>query len=222
MARLTLQSAPDESETEDRAPLHRRPKGRRKRRPRKLVWIVPVVLVLLAVVAAAGYAAYRQGFWFAQSASTADETTVVYSGDEATLAVASGNTVQKDQRDPTVTWIRSSRRMASAAAPTDGVALKLSPSLVNKISGRMIKVTISAADPSAETPVPPFALAYAGDAGTSGWIIFIPSKQFDTYSFLYQVPLEGAGQANYIAIWADISGTNRPLAVRDMTVAIAR
>jgi hypothetical protein len=144
---------------------------------------------------------------------------LVFSGKAGELAAPAGNLVQQDKSDSSVTWIRSSLREAGPSGPTDGASVEIKPPLATDLVGKQIRVTISARAPDQGTPMP-FAAAYSSaDAGTSGWIVFTPTKEFEDYTFDYQVPAT-VGTAQYIGIWSDISGRGAPLAVRAITIRV--
>lgn len=155
----------------------------------------------------------------APSGPPAAEPDIIFSGDAAALAAAPGNTVAADP-NATVAWLRSSVKTASATGATDGISIAVPAELVPRIEGRRVRVTVSAKSGAEGDPVP-FAVAYtAGAKGSSGWIVFVPEKDFTEHSFTFVVPIgaiEG-GEPHRIAIWADIEGRNVPLAVRSITI----
>lgn len=186
------------------------------------------LVVLLAVLIGGAYAAYVEN-WIdlsgimasggggARTSGRATAGELVFSGNAGDLAALSGNLVQQDRSDPSVTWIRSSLRQADAAGPTDGASLQIKPPLATDLVGKRIRVTISARAPE-QGPPAPFAVAYSSaDVGTSGWVVFTPTKEFDDYAFEYQVPAT-VGTAQYVGIWSDISGRGAPLAVRAISI----
>ena len=197
---------------------------------------VPVAIVVVILVIAAGGALLASGMgWihlgglpFGGGASsggagqTGANAQVVFSGDAKQLVAAPGNIVQEDTSvSPPVVWLRSHVKAASATGPTGGVSVKVPSQLVPRIEGRAIRVTVSARTGGKDTPSP-FAVAYsAGDKGTSGWIVFTPTKTLDDYSFVYVVPIgeiNATSNPHYIGIWSDISGGNAPLSVQRITI----
>lgn len=207
---------------------------RRQRRGSRARTYVAIVL-LLVIVAGGGYVAYVDnwidlgGIWIdlsgilpsggagARTNGGLATGQLVFSGNAGDLAAPSGNLVQQDKSDPSVTWIRSSLRQADPAGPTDGASLQIKPPLLTDLVGKSIRVTISARAPDEGSPAP-FAVAYSSaNVGTSGWVVFTPTRQFDDYSFDYQVPAT-VGAAQYVGIWSDISGRGAPLAVRAISI----
>jgi len=193
--------------------------------------IVPILLVIvgaLVVIAGALYGAHVAG-WLDLSSilsgeglgtrprGSAETGHLVFSGKAAELASPTGNLVQQDRSDASVTWIRSSIKQAGPAGSTDGASVEIKPPLATDLAGKRIRVTISARAPDEGTPVP-FAAAYSSaNVGTSGWIVFTPTKEFDDYAFEYQVPAT-VGTAQYVGVWSDISGRGAPLAVRTISI----
>jgi hypothetical protein len=147
------------------------------------------------------------------------EPDVIFAGDAAALTAAPGNTVAADPK-AAVAWLRSSVKSASAAGATDGVSIAVPAELLPRIEGRRVRVTVSAKSGAEGDPVP-FAVAYtAGAKGSSGWIVFVPEKDFTEHSLTFVVPISAmeGGEPHRIAIWADIEGRNVPLAVRSITI----
>jgi hypothetical protein len=204
----------------------KRPRARKSRRGRAFAAVAGVLVVL----AAGGIYEANMAGWLdlgamlpggsgprARPAVGADAERLVFSGKADELASPAGNLVQQDRSDSSVTWIRSSIKQAGPAGQTDGASLEIKPPLATDLVGRRIRVTISARAPDQGTPVP-FAAAYSSaNAGTSGWIVFTPTKEFDDYAFEYQVPTT-VGTAQHIGIWSDISGRGAPLAVRSIAI----
>lgn len=219
------------------------PPAPRKRRSRfgTLLRLLVVLVVLIAVAAAVLFGAARFGLvdpaklglppallnalglggsggGTAQRppAATPD---IVFAGDAGALSAAAGNTVAPDP-SATVAWLRSAVKSASAAGATGGISVAVPAELLPRLEGRRVRVTISAKSGAEGDPVP-FAAAYtAGTRDSSGWIVFVPEKEFTDHSFSFVVPigaLEG-GEPHRIAIWADIEGRNMPLAVRSITI----
>jgi hypothetical protein len=208
-------------------------RGGVRRRPRSRTAIYVAVIVGLAILGGGAYAAYVENWidfsWIGISASmpgggaatrpsgslvTGD---LVFSGNAGDLAAPSGNLVQQDKSNPSVTWIRSSLRQANPAGTTDAASLQIKPPLVTDLVGKHIRVTVSARAPDQGSPAP-FAVAFSSaKVGTSGWVVFTPTKEFNDYSFDYQVPAT-VGEAQHVGIWSDISGRGAPLAVRAITI----
>ena len=208
---------------------------KRRRRGNRSTYVA--ILILLAILVGGGYFAHVRG-WIdladlpaipglpsiagitgggGASPPRVDRAKLVFSGNAGELASPAGNLVQQDQADPAITWIRSSLREAVTTGATDGASLEVKPPLAGDLVGRRIRLTISARAPDQGTPAP-FAVAYsAGDAGSSGWVVFTPSTEFDDYSFDYQVPAT-VGTAQHVGIWSDISGRGAPLAVSRITI----
>jgi len=213
--------------------------ARRRRRSRARAYVA--VVLVLVILAGGAYAAYVEN-WIDLSRIWIDLSRridlsgimpgdgaaappsgglrtgqLVFSGNAGDLAAPSGNVVQQDKSDPSVTWIRSSLRQADAAGATDGASLQIKPPLLTDLVGKRIRVTISARASEQGSPAP-FAIAFSSaNVGTSGWVVFTPSKEFNDYSFDYQVPAT-VGAAQYVGIWSDISGRAAPLAVRAVSI----
>jgi hypothetical protein len=195
-----------------------------RRRSQSLIYAA--VALLLVIVTGGGVAAYV-GNWIdiggmlphggGGRAAGGDAGQVVFTGNTPPLAARPGNLVQQDRSDPSITWIRSSLRQADASGATDAVSLQVNPSLAADLVGRRIRVSISARAPDDATPAP-FAVAYSSaDAGSSGWVVFTPTREFADYSFDFQVP-DKVGTGQYVGIWSDISGRNAALAVRSISI----
>ncbi|WP_421726222.1 hypothetical protein [Bauldia sp.] len=205
------------------------------RRPsalRRILTILLAIVIILVVVAGGGYLAIMLG-WIdgtrlglggsiISPSRPTQNAEVIFSGDAGALSAADGNIIQEDTSvSPPVVWLRSSRTSASPAGVTEGVSLEVPASLLPRIEGRAVRVTISARTGSRDEPTP-FAAAFsAGDRGNSGWIVFVPSRTLDDYSFNFRVPIGEVGDpdsANYIGIWSDITGSNAPLAIDRITI----
>lgn len=187
------------------------------------------IFVLLAILIGGAYVAYvndwvdlggvtslvaRTG---GPAARSADIGKPVFAGNAHDLASPAGNLVQQDKADASVAWIRSSLRQADASGATEGASVQIKPELAGNLVGKHIRLTISARAPDQGTPSP-FAVAYStANVGSSGWVVFTPTKEFDDYSFDFTVPAT-VGSAQYVGIWSDISGRGAPLAVRVITV----
>lgn len=192
------------------------------------VWL-GIVVAALVVLGGGAFLASRLG-WIdlaglssggGSPAQTGGDVEVVFSGNAKALTAAPGNIVQEDTSvSPPAVWVRSRVKSASAAGSTGGVSVEVPASLVPRIEGRRIRVTITART-GGKDAVSPFAVAYsAGDKGTSGWIVFTPTKTLDDYSFVFPVPIGeiDANHPHYIGIWSDISGGNAPLLIQRITV----
>ncbi len=196
---------------------------------------VAIVVVLLLIAAGGALLASRMG-WInldglpftggggssGAGGQTAANAEVVFSGDAKQLVAAPGNIVQEDTSvSPPAVWLRSHVQAASATGSTGGVSVKVPSEFVPRIEGRAVRVTVSARTGGKGEPSP-FAVAYsAGDKGTSGWIVFTPTKTLDDYSFVYVVPIgeiDATSNPHYIGIWSDISGGNAPLSVQRITI----
>jgi hypothetical protein len=199
---------------------------RRQARRRSIVPILLVLVIALVVLAGGLYGAQVEGWLDLSSILSGDglgtrpgaETGhLIFSGKATELASPTGNLVQQDRSDGSVTWIRSSIKQAGPAGSTDGASIEIKQPLATNLAGKRIRVTISARAPDSGSPVP-FAAAYSSaNVGTSGWIVFTPTKEFDDYAFEYQVPAT-VGTAQYVGVWSDISGRGAPLAVRTISI----
>lgn len=197
----------------------------------RILTIVLVVLVVLVALAGGGYLAISQGWIDASrlgipigtpSRPQSADAEIIFSGNAGDLTAAEGNIVQEDTSvSPAVVWLRSSVQAASPAGATGGISLQIPESLLPRMEGRAVRVTLSARTGGRAEPSP-FAVAYsAGSRGNSGWIVFVPSQTMDTYSFNYRVPIgevSDPDNRHYIGIWSDISGGNAPLAVDRITI----
>ena len=216
------------------APTRRPRRGPAKSGLRRAVVPVVIVVVILLVAAGGAVLASRMGwihlaglqFGGGSSSGGAGQTganaQIVFSGDAKQLVAAPGNIVQEDTSvSPHAVWLRSQVKAASAVGSTGGVSVKVPSQLVSRIEGRAIRVTVSARTGGKDAPSP-FAVAYsAGDKGTSGWIVFTPTKTLDDYSFTYVVPIgdiDAASNPHYVGIWSDISGGNAPLSVQRIAI----
>lgn len=205
------------------------PSLRRKRPPRRagITTYLAIALLLVVLVAGGGYLALVEGWIDLDGNAPAGETVArtasspaahpVFSGNAHDLVAAPGNLVQQDGSNASVTWIRSSVREASAAGATDAASLQIKPELAANLVGKLVEVTVSARAPDQGTPQP-FAVAFSSaNVGSSGWVVFTPTKEFQDYAFTYRVPATVA-QAQYVGIWSDISGRSTPLAVRSIAI----
>ena len=200
-------------------------RGGARRRPRGRAVAYVAIILGLVILGGGAYVAYVEN-WIdlggiipggAAARPSSGTGELVFSGNAGDLAAPSGNLVQQDKGNPSVTWIRSSLRQADPAGTTDGASLQIKPPLVADLVGKHIRVTVSARAPDQGSPVP-FAIAFsAAKVGTSGWVVFTPSKEFNDYSFDYQVPAT-VGEAQHVGIWSDISGRGAPLAVRAISI----
>jgi hypothetical protein len=229
-----LQVDDDEKEGGAEAP------AQRKRRSRlgTLLRLLLVLIVLVVVAAGALLGALRfglvdpallglpshvlgggDGSGATTNGPPAAKPDIIFAGDAAALTAAPGNTVAADPK-AAVAWLRSSVKSASAAGATDGISIAVPADLLPRIEGRRVRVTVSAKSGTEGDPVP-FAVAYtAGAKGSSGWIVFVPEKDFTEHSLTFVVPISAmeGGEPHRIAIWADIEGRNVPLAVRSITI----
>lgn len=210
--------------------------GRKARRRRGGGGRTYVAIVVLLVILIGGTAAAYLNGWIdipglaglkaiggGGSGATAgldkSKTTVIFSGNAKELASPNGNLVQPDKSDPSIAWIRSSLREASTAGATEGVSVEIKSPFANNIVGKRVELTISARAPDQGSPSP-FAVAFTTeDIATSGWVVFTPTKEFEDYTFDYQVPAT-VGVAQHVGIWSDISGRGVPLAIRSITVTV--
>jgi hypothetical protein len=153
-----------------------------------------------------------------QTTRPASNAVVIFSGKPSELTAAPGNTVQADSSAATISWISSSLRTAKANGTTDGVHVKVPPTLSKDLPGKRIRVTVSAR--GSEGGLAPFAVAYSTASGrTSGWLVFEPTAQFADYSLNFKVP-RAAGSDQYVGIWSDIAGRGTPLAVRQVAITV--
>ena len=210
----------------------RRPPRSKQRSGFRSVLMIVLIVVAIVVVAAGGvFLASRLG-WIkiggfglsggGAASVPAANAQVIFSGNPNDLAAAPGNVIQQDTSvSPPAVWLRSRVKSASPTGATGGVSVKVPNDLVPRIEGRRVRVTVSARTGGKGEPSP-FAIAYsAGNTGTSGWIVFVPTKTLDDYSFTYAVPIGeigGAANTHYIGVWSDIGGGNAPLSIQRITI----
>jgi hypothetical protein len=176
------------------------------------------VVGCLLLVAGGFYAANR----FLSSSSSpeldrraAQNAEVIFSGRASDLKASPGNTVQQDDSDASTVWVRSQVRSAKSSGSTDGVSLQVPAAVLQKIRGKRIRITVSAAGNAAS----PFAIAYSAGAANSGWVVFQPTGKFQDYSLNFAVP-RNADSDNYVGIWSDIDGRGTPLAIRQVAITV--
>ncbi|MCP4383219.1 MAG: hypothetical protein GY798_17680 [Hyphomicrobiales bacterium] len=223
------------SERDERWSRDRREPARQKPKRsaiRRILIFVIGVIVLLGLLGGAGYLAISLGWIDASRLGLSGsgipgrpqspDAEIIFSGRAGDLSAAEGNIVQEDTSvSPPVIWLRSSLKQASPAGASDGVSLQIPSSLLPRIEGRNVQITVSARTGGRGVPSP-FAVAYsAGDRGNSGWVVFTPTRAVDDYSFSYQVPIgevSDPDNRHYIGIWSDISGGNAPLALDRISI----
>ena len=199
----------------------------REKKRGKALWIVLAVLIILVAVAGGIFLAshfklislpsFGLSAGGSSSVSTA-EPIRVFPASDLKFVSTDGNTVQEDG---SLTWLRSKRRSASPEDRSQGSYIELPADLLSRIEGRRIRVTVDARSGATGEP-PPFAVTYSTvGRGNSGWFVFVPTARFDEYDFAYQVPIGEVGSeenTHVIGIWADINGTNAPLAIENITI----
>lgn len=115
---------------------------------------------------------------------------------------------------------------ARASKPSDvpplsaGLFLSLSPAQERALAGRTLRVSVVARARGAN-PAETFKFGYFADderAG-SGWEIFTPTPNFETYSFTF-TPAEKTGEPNpdFVGLWPDAAGENRTLDIAQIAV----
>jgi hypothetical protein len=140
---------------------------------------------------------------------------VIFSGRSGDLKPAPGNTVRQDDSDASTVWLRSQVRSAKSSGSTDGISLQVPSEVLQKIRGKRIRVTVSAAGTAAS----PFAVAYSAGVANSGWVVFQPTGKFQDFSLNFAVPRDSDSN-NYVGIWSDIDGRGTPLAIRQVAITI--
>lgn len=193
----------------------------------KALWIVIAVLAALVVIAGAVFLAMHfrlinlSGLGLTGGGSAAVSTAEpirVFPANGLKFTATEGNTVQEDG---SLTWLRSKQRSASPADLTQGAYIQLPTDLLSRIEGRRIRVKVEARSGATGEP-PPFAVTYSTvGRGNSGWVVFLPTARFSEYDFAFQVPIGAVGaddNTHVIGVWADINGTNAPLAIESITI----
>ena len=106
-------------------------------------------------------------------------------------------------------------RLTSTAKTPTVIATSRAPlpaGVTSSFDGYEVVVRVAARKP-VTNPAAEFAIAYSsGSAGNSGWKKFALTTEWTEYEFTYVVP-EGVQVNDYLAIWADTSGTGKGVVI---------
>lgn len=98
-----------------------------------------------------------------------------------------------------------------------GAHLLLPASLSEALTGRPVRITVTARRPPFGGS-DQFAVAYTrGDGSGSGWIQFQPGTAYRSFSFDLALS-PGVSDGDIVGIWADSAGTGRGILLRDIEV----
>ncbi|MEL6818585.1 MAG: hypothetical protein AAFP80_08055 [Pseudomonadota bacterium] len=164
-------------------------------------------------------------FWLAQTTNgfQNNDANLLFQLDETTVWFAPPeNTLGREEGEKTMV-ITSSVDSPMNAGRTGGVSVTLPAEIEAAASGRTIEIKINAQQP-VDNPSDQFAVAYSTAAvGNSGWRRFNLGVEPEDFSFDYDVPNHPDnlnGQADYLGIWADTSGSGRGVQINDLTIRL--
>lgn len=112
----------------------------------------------------------------------------------------------------------------AAASSKDliGAEQTLSSDIEGRVSGKVIRVTVSARRVAGARGSPEMAVAYfTNGVGNSGWHRFALGETFAPYAFTYKVPQRrGDPSFDFLSICADTEGRNRGIVVNHIEVVL--
>lgn len=115
--------------------------------------------------------------------------------------------------------IASTAARPQSGGTTGGAYLTLSSNVEERLSGRRVRVVVSARR-APQDGSPEMAVAYSTAAvGNSGWHRFALSDTLEQHAFAWHVPeRRGAPGRDFIGVWADTAGKGRAVIVSDVRV----
>lgn len=191
------------------------------------VWVMndliffPLALVMaLAIIASAALPGKDRLACGSVSGAGTNYQTILVEGNDLCRMNASGQSeLQRQEADGKITAIS----IAAGAGllgdrPDRNPHFRLAADLETQFAGHQIKVTI-VARPSDERGASVFQANYsAGQEGNSGWKTFRMMPDYKEYSFLWDVPLRGAGETavDYLAIRPVVPSKVRSIDVKSV------
>ncbi len=159
-------------------------------------------------------------FWFSGFLSLQDKSVIFSLSKDTNLRASKDN---KFIRSPgSAPFVANSNRPdAASGGSTQGVFIVLGPEVEAAVSGKKVRVTITART-AKKSGSPLFGIAYStAMVGNSGWRKFAPREEYSDHSFDYDVPVMTSSSGNdFIGIWADVEGAGRGIVVKDVSLKI--
>jgi hypothetical protein len=154
-----------------------------------------------------------------QKTNAADEEYRLVLGDPlpAAVTVPPGFETAPDTSSGGAVVFRGSVEKTNSGGRTNGISVELPEAIEAQASGRAVQVTVVAKQ--AGDTRQRFAVAYSTNGvGNSGWRKFRASKQFQEYSFVYDVPPQKRGNGDFLGILPDYSRRGSGLVVHAISV----
>jgi len=198
--------------------------------PRRAV-VVLVVLILVLLAALGGGAWYflvpRGSSDTASSGSTSSRpnqsAAAVFEVPATVIRPSDGNTITPGAGpDGTPTAIvLSSNPSAAATGATGGAYVALNRAAMKQLAGKPVSIRISARAAQGKAS-DRFALAFSSGTGTSGWIVFVPTTEFQSYDMRVRIPADAGRSDSYVGIWSDVAGLGHGIEVSGLSIGIVQ